>query len=176
MQIPVSAIESLTYELNKLSKDESKGIIDKKLHGKFKPYRLYLRNNTDKDLSFSRIKYFNTTHNNNKHEILKNITLYEKTKRHTARRAIVWGVIGGGLLTLYFVPISIAHSKNMNEKLWDNIEKLSFKKRHLFAGEEIETYILIHKKHKVKSITFKDVHFENDKRFNLTIPVTAKEL
>lgn len=82
--------------------------------------------------------------------------VYEKTKCHTIRRAVIWGIIGGGVLSWVTVPPSLASSIMINNNLKDSIEKNIYRGHSLYSHDSYQKYIFLPKNHKkADSLIFK---------------------
>ncbi|MDD3149317.1 MAG: hypothetical protein PHV68_00635 [Candidatus Gastranaerophilales bacterium] len=166
-----NSIDIVAYKLSK--KEAVIENIDKKLVREFIPIRLEIYNNTGENLSFKPTAFYNYRKENYRAPL--NTYLYQKTKRHLWLRAIIWGGIGCGVLSWWFVPLSMTDTFKKNNNLKNNINKNNLKKEIVFKNENYVTYTFLPKKHKkTDAIT---LFFEQgEKEIKVTTPIVIEEL
>lgn len=167
--------DNVLITAQKTEKINLEGEINKRIMKKFTPVKLTITNKSNSDILLSNKIYY-IDKNNEEHKIPTTNLIYKKTRRHTTRRAIIWG-ISATVLTFGFFAIpaiagSIAYCATTNGTLEDNIRKNNFKPNHVFNNDSYSAYVFIPNKYKkVKNIIIKEVSFDNDKTFYLSAPV-----
>ncbi|HBH19038.1 MAG TPA: hypothetical protein DDX14_08930, partial [Cyanobacteria bacterium UBA9579] len=140
------------------------------------PIRLTVKNTSEDKIQLSKNIYYINEYGE-KHLIPSSAIIYEETKRHTVRRAILLGIPLSIITFLVFTPVVIggvsAYSISANEKLGDNIKKHTLKPHHLFENDTYSTYIFIPKKHKnAKEIVVKNILINDEVSFDLQTPIS----
>ncbi len=165
-----SAQSDLEIKARILRKKEAEHIIDKKVLKKYVPVQVILKNNTCETFILPKdIKVID--YNGNLNYTALSSQMYSRTKRNLVLRAIIWGVLGGGLFSVITIPISIAHTKVNNQNLHDNIATNAFNKKILFENEEYLSFLFVPKNQYPMFILFEDIKKENEQTFNVKIPL-----
>ena len=74
-------------------------------------------------------------------------------------------MVGCGPLSVPAVLISVWHSKSNNPVLQDSIEKVTYKKKHIFKDETVSFYVFVPKKQKnIDKVIIKDIETDFDKK------------
>jgi len=167
------AAEKVSLLAREVNKEEYIGKIDGKILGKFYPVYLTVKNNSEETVKLPKTFYF-ADKNDDPHVIPDNVYIYEKTRLHMVRRAIIWGILGLGVAAVYTVPASISHTMYRNPVLKDSIEKNNFRKFTLLPSQEYSSFVFIPEKYKSpKSIVIKDIQPENGESFDIKTPVSS---
>lgn len=153
-------LANIVFTAEKYDKASSEGIIDKRIFAKYQVVKIEVDNKSKDNIFISNKIYYSNNTNNYKMQSSDNI--FSKTKRHTLRRSILWGVpvtvLTFGFLTVPVVAGTIAYSISANGTLEDNIKRNLAKPKHLYEGDIYTGYVFIPKKYKnVSEILIKDV-------------------
>ena len=159
------ANSGITIEAKLLNRIQAEQQFDSKLLGKYKPVELTIINNSGFSIKLPEKIYFKD--NNIVYSMPDNTKIYDKTKRHLVRRAAIWCLIGGGLLSFFTTPASIAHTQFNNQKLQDCIIKNNYRHKLLFDKEKYSTYIFIPKKLNIDTVLAKDISLYNGKTIDI---------
>jgi len=152
----------------KINPQSLMGEVDKKVLKKYIPVRLTVKNNSEDQIQLSKNVYYINEYGE-KHLIPSSAIIFEETKRHTVRRAILSSIS----LFVFVIGGVAAYSITQNAKLEDNIKKYNFKPQHLFENDTYSTYIFIPKKHKnAKEIVVKNILINDEKSFDLQTPIS----
>lgn len=163
----------IVIEAEKLDPLYLTGEIDKRILKKYIPVRLNISNKEQETLALSDKIYY--LMGDKMFKIPNSSVIFEKTKRHTVRRAILVGIPAVPVLLLVFSPIaigaSVAHSITANGTLEDNIKKNNFTPKHLFNNDSYSAYIFIPKVHKNTEKIMIKGSFNDGVPFDLYVPI-----
>lgn len=173
---PADTKSLITLSAEKVDKETAIGDIDQKILDKFIPVKITISNRSNNSVILSN-KFYYTDKSGNEFAAPSSAVIFEATKRHTIRRAVIWGLIGLGPLSFVTVPASLAHSLTKNSNLNDNIEKINCKASHLYPKDYFSGYILVPKRHRdVSYIILKEISSDKGDSFDLKAPVNNNDL
>ncbi|OGI31683.1 MAG: hypothetical protein A2287_05275 [Candidatus Melainabacteria bacterium RIFOXYA12_FULL_32_12] len=167
-------------EAEKINLQNLVGEVDKRILKKYIPVRITVTNKNNAKVQLSnKVYYF--TEDGKKYIIPSSAVIFEKTKRHTIRRAVLAAIPVTLVTFLILTPAAmggvIAYCSSANGKLEDNIKKHNLKPRHLFEDDSHSAYVFIPKKYKgVSEIIIKDVIFNDEQTFDLRAPISDEYL
>lgn len=164
----------------KLDKSSVAGEINDRLLKKYIPVKLTVINKSKDSLILSD-KIFYIDKQNKEHKISNINILFQNTKKHPFRRAVLVGipstVLTLGLFSLPAISLSLADSISCNDNLENNIEKTRFTPHHLFENESYSSYIFVPYKYKnIEQVIIKNLSFENNEDFDLKTKISEENL
>jgi len=172
---------NISVKAEKISISNTSDEINKRILKKYFPVRLTINNTGTDPVNLPERIYFSIKDSQDIYSNNQSI-IFDKTKVHTIRRVLTWGIPLSMLTFFILSPIIMssiaAVSITSNQNLQDNLGKIIYRPKRIYPQDNYVSYIFIPNKYrnKIQDIILKNIKSINDVSFNIKVSVCEESL